>query len=222
MRVWVYIDGFNLYNGALRNTRYKWLNLLKFSQALLPHDQIEHIKYFTARVNARAGDPDQPLRQIAYWRALRTLQCVEIIEGHFLSGPTWMPEAASVEQINQLAAAGMDVSGMKPEMIEVYKAEEKGTDVNLATHLVHDAHLDRFEVALIVSNDSDLTGAVRIVRNEVGKVVGVYTPHRNRPSVQLKSTASFFREIKNAHLRNSQFPATLSDACGAFSKPPSW
>lgn len=222
VKTWVYIDGFNLYNGAVRNTPYKWLDLLKFSKALVPHDQIDHIKYFTARVNARAGDPDQPLRQIAFWRALRTLGCVDIIEGHFLTGPKWMPEVASVDHINQLAASGVNVAGMLPKMVQVYRAEEKGTDVNLATHLVHDAHLNRFELALIISNDSDLTEAIRIVKNEVGKVVGVYTPHRNRPSVQLKKVASFFREIKTSHLRDSQFPTTLTDARGTFSKPSAW
>jgi hypothetical protein len=29
VKVWVYIDGFNLYNGAVRNTPYKWLDFLK-------------------------------------------------------------------------------------------------------------------------------------------------------------------------------------------------
>ena len=222
MKVWVYIDGFNLYNGAVRNTPYKWLDLLKFSQNLLLSDQIERVKYFTARIVARASDPDQGLRQIAYWRALRTLGCIDIIEGHFLSGPKRMAEAASVQNINSLAASGVDVSAMRPTMVEVFKSEEKGTDVNLATHLVHDAHLNRFEAALVISNDSDLTEAIRLVKNEVGKVVGVYTPHANRPSVQLRNTASFFREIKTTHLRNSQFPDTLTDARGSFSKPVGW
>ena len=65
LKVWVYIDGFNLYKGRLQGTPYKWLDLLKFSQALLPNDLITRVKYFSAKVDARAGDPDQPLRQIA-------------------------------------------------------------------------------------------------------------------------------------------------------------
>jgi len=84
LKVWVYIDGFNLYKGRLQGTPYKWLDLLKLSQALLPNDQVDYVKYFSAKVDARAGDPDQPLRQIAYWQALRTLPQIEIIEGHFL------------------------------------------------------------------------------------------------------------------------------------------
>lgn len=222
VKVWVYVDGFNLYNGALRNTPYKWLDLLKFSRSLLPSDQIDHIKYFTALVDSRVNDPDQPYRQMTYWRALQTLGCVDIIKGRFLTKKTWMPEAASVENLKTLAASGVNVFGVKPNMLEVLRSEEKGTDVNLAAHLIHDAHLNRFEAALIVSNDSDVAESVRIVRNEIGKVVGVCTPHRNRPSVELKNTASFFREIKRAHIRSNQFADILTDGSGTFSKPSSW
>ncbi len=224
MKVWVYIDGFNLYNGILSSSPYKWLDLFKFSQALLPTDDIERVKYFSAKVKARAGDPDQPLRQIAYWQALHTLPHVEIIEGHFLSKPVWMPDATSVQQLKQDAASGLNVLGQKPTMVRVFRSEEKGTDVNLATHLVNDAHRGRFQAALIVSNDSDLLEAIRIVKDELGLVTGVFSPHANSPSNKLKATASFFREIKPSHLQNSQFPQVLTDAAGKIivTKPSAW
>lgn len=222
MKVWIYVDGFNLYNGALRGKPYKWLDLLKFSESLLPNDDIEHIKYFTALVDSRVNDPERPYRQMTYWRALRTLDCVDIIQGRFLSKPAWMPEAASVEQLKAEAEAGIDVTKAKPNMVEVFRSEEKGTDVNLAAHLIHDAHLDRFEAALIVSNGSDLQESIRIVKEEVGKIVGVYTPHRERSNVELRNTASFFREIKRIHLRNSQFTSSLTDAKGTFETPRNW
>ena len=56
-KVNVYIDGFNLYYGALRGTPYKWLDLARLCQALLPSDTIQEIKYFTARVSARPSKP---------------------------------------------------------------------------------------------------------------------------------------------------------------------
>ncbi|MGH9365979.1 MAG: NYN domain-containing protein, partial [Thermoanaerobaculia bacterium] len=203
-------------------TGFKWLNLLEFCRKLLPSDSIDRIKYFTARVDARVDDPDQPLRQMRYWRALRTLGCVEIIQGHFLTAPKKMPSLASTRRIEQLAGQGCDVRGLRPDLVEVLRSEEKGTDVNLAAHLVNDAHRNRFEAALVVSNDSDLKEAIRIARREVGKVVGVFTPHRDRPSVQLRKTASFFREIPIRALRESLFPDELVDARGAFRKPPGW
>jgi hypothetical protein len=63
MRVCVYVDGFNLYYRALKSSRHKWLNLVKLSKRLLdPADAIEMVRYFTARVSPRAGDPDAPNR----------------------------------------------------------------------------------------------------------------------------------------------------------------
>jgi hypothetical protein len=60
LKVWAYIDGFNLYNGMIRGTPYRWLNLVEVCRKLLPRDKVEQVKYFTARVDARVGDPDQP------------------------------------------------------------------------------------------------------------------------------------------------------------------
>jgi hypothetical protein len=125
MKVWVYIDGFNLYNGMIRGTPYRWLNLLEVCRKLLPQDDVERLKYFTARVDPRVGDPDQPLRQMRYWRALRTLGCVEIILGHFLTAPKTMPELASAERIDALAAQGVDIRGMRPTMVRVRRRQRR-------------------------------------------------------------------------------------------------
>jgi hypothetical protein len=93
MKTIVYVDGFNLYYGALRGTRYKWLDLQRLSQLLLPKNQIVGIKYFTAKVSARPNDPGQPTRQQTYLRALRTVSNLEIIFGHFLAHEIYMPLA---------------------------------------------------------------------------------------------------------------------------------
>jgi hypothetical protein len=73
VRTIVFVDGFNLYYGALRGTPYRWLDPLKLSQMLLPGNRILKVKYFTSRVRARPDDPKQPLRQQVYFRALRTI-----------------------------------------------------------------------------------------------------------------------------------------------------
>jgi uncharacterized LabA/DUF88 family protein len=107
-------------------------------------------------------------------------------------------------------------------MAHVYRSEEKGTDVNLAIHLVHDAHLSRFDAAIVVSNDSDLAGAIRIVRQEVGKRVFVFHPSTAHPSFLLKQVATRFNPVRPSHLISSQLPPTITDAHGTFSKPPTW
>ena len=91
MRTTIYIDGFNLYYRALRNSPYKWLNLEAMSRHLLrPTSTITCIKYFTARVTARPNDLDQPVRQDSYLRALATLHCITIIFGTFLTNTVSM------------------------------------------------------------------------------------------------------------------------------------
>jgi len=69
---YVYVDGFNLFYGALTRTPYRWLDLAKLCRLYFPND-VRKIKYFTAIVSARPSDPDQPLRQQLYLRALQTL-----------------------------------------------------------------------------------------------------------------------------------------------------
>lgn len=137
----VYIDGFNFYYGLLRSSPYKWLNLQTLFEDLFnKQNEIHTIKYFTARVEPTSHDPGVQQRQDAYLRALRkTCPEVEIHYGHFLR------HKVKVENANP-----------PPRSIQVWKNEEKGSDVNLAVHLLNDSWTDSYECAIIVSNDSDL------------------------------------------------------------------
>ena len=66
LRTYVYVDGFNLYYRALKNTRFKWLNLERLVKDLLdPENEISCIRYFTAPVSGKL-DPAQPIRQQTY------------------------------------------------------------------------------------------------------------------------------------------------------------
>ena len=207
MKTYVYIDAFNLYFGCVKGTPYKWLDLSKLCAILLPQHQIERIKYFTAHVKALPNSPDAPARQQVYLRALRTIPKLEIIFGHFLSHNVRMP----------LANPGIG----QPRTVEVVKTEEKGSDVNLAIHLLHDAYQSRYESAVIVSGDSDLLAALQIVKNDLGKPVGVLNPQK-RPSRMLERHATFYKHIRPGVLMASQFPKTLNDEHGSFSKPTQW
>lgn len=60
MATCVYVDGFNLYYGALKGTPYRWLDLEQPAAALLPEDEIARIRYFTARVSGRTNPQPQP------------------------------------------------------------------------------------------------------------------------------------------------------------------
>jgi uncharacterized LabA/DUF88 family protein len=160
---------------------------------MLPPNDVQCIKYFTAQVSARRNDPDQPLRQQIYLRALRTLHLVEIHLGHYLSHEVSMP------------LANPPTSGSR--FVRVIKTEEKGSDVNLATHLISDAYENLFDVAVIISNDSDLLAPVEIVSKRLGKKVGILNPQKH-PAFVLKQAATFFKQIREGVLRDSQFPIT--------------
>lgn len=208
MRTVVYVDGFNLYYGAVKGTPYKWLNIHKLCQLLLPKNQILKIKYFTALVTARPGDPNQPNRQQIYLRALRTIPDLEVIYGHFLEHEVSMPLASSLPG--------------KPKYVNVMKTEEKGSDVNLAAHLINDGYKGLYQVAILVTNDSDLVEPIKIVQNDLKLPVGVLNPRPATPSHELRKFAAFVKPIRQGVLAASQFPPTLTDSIGTFHKPPAW
>jgi hypothetical protein len=208
MKTIIYVDGFNLYYGSLKGTPYKWLDILQLCQQLLPNHQIFRIKYFTARVTGRAKDPDQPNRQQIYLRALRTLPDLEIIYGHFLEHEVMMPAASP--------APGA------PAYVKVIKTEEKGSDVNIAAHLINDGYRGFYQAAVIISNDSDLVEPIRMVRRELNLPVGVLNPYPKTPSSELRRAASFVKPIRTGALAASQFDANLTDRYGKFTKPPTW
>ena len=201
MRACVYVDGFNLYYGALKNSPYKWLNIARLCQIMLPHDSIQQIKYFTALVNPRPKDPNQLTRQQIYLRALETIPRLEIVYGHFLTHEISMPLAPP-----------------KTGYAKVIKTEEKGSDVNLALHLLTDGFRNQYDIAVIVSNDSDLLLPIQFVKKELGKMIGILNPQQH-PSKVLIANADFIKNIRQGVLSKCLFPETLIDSKGKFSKP---
>jgi len=95
-----------------------------------------------------------------------------------------------------------------PGKAEIWNTEEKGSDVNLATYLIHDAWRGLFDVAVVLSQDTDLNEPVRIVRDEIKKDVGVICLDGRAPG-KLASLASFVRHVTHSRLAAAQFPETL-------------
>jgi len=203
----VYVDAFNLYYGSVRGTPYRWLNLGELCQRLLPKNRIVRIKYFTALVAPRPNDPEQPIRQQTYIRALRTIPNLSVHYGHYLSSIVTRREVTA--------------SGGIGRAVRIHKSEEKGSDVNIATHLISDAYENQFEVAVLITNDSDLLEPVRLVKDRLRKPVGIINPQPH-PSVVLRQACTFFKQIRQGVLRDSQFPTVLSDSIGTFHRPPAW
>lgn len=168
IRTNVYIDGFNLYYNlfrGLRNTEnwaFKWLDLESLANSVLTKKYKKNIilstKYYTAHVSG-AQDPTKPHRQNAYLRGLLLhSKNLEIIYGKFLIEEGYRPRVDS------------------KELIKVYLPEEKGSDVNLSVHLVFEATQNLFDVAVIKTNDTDMTEAFRIVSKELKKTIILIQP----------------------------------------------
>ena len=205
----VYVDGFNLYYRAVKNTGFKWLDLRKLAETLFPKDEIKHILYFTALLKPRPDNPQRPQRQQAYLRALSTLPGSKITYGVFRSQKKCRPLVTPI--------AGL------PTYVEVRDVEEKGSDVNLATRLLADGFQQKYKQAIVISNDSDLASAVRCVRDEIGLRVVLVNPDReNRSPRSLSNAATYVRRLRKSHLRQSQFPPVVTDRIGPISKPKTW
>lgn len=157
-----------------------------------PNDEIIKIKYFTAPIKLRMNDndPDKPNRQQIYLRALKTLPNLEIIEGVFLRHKVSMKLAK--EEGYAL----------------VIKHEEKGTDVNIATHLVNDAHNKLFERAVVISNDSDLVTPIRVVTEEIKLPITIISPY-DKNNIQLQKVATDVKHIRKGPIRTKPYRDTF-------------
>ncbi|MCH7521732.1 MAG: NYN domain-containing protein, partial [Candidatus Marinimicrobia bacterium] len=153
----VYVDGFGLYYGSLKETAYKWLDIGKLCSEMYPELSIKRIKYFTAKVDPRRDDPGIQDRQKIILRALRTIPNLSIIHGRYRSHYVRLP-------------SGDDYRRGIVNFVEVFKTEEKGSDVNLATYMMDDAYRKEIEVAVLISNDTDFLSPLKFLKGREVKV----------------------------------------------------
>jgi uncharacterized LabA/DUF88 family protein len=206
VRTVVYIDGFNLYYGAVKGTPWKWLDLAKLFGIIRAADDIQCIRYFTAMITG----PTKPNQEI-YLQALATTPLVEVILGNF-------KKKRVVCKVGACGYAGKKIFETQ---------EEKRTDVNIAVYMLDDAYQDICDKFVLVSGDSDLVPAVRMIRQRFpGKQIIVYVPaqHPARShAVELRSSAHVNRNLPLNLLKYCQFANPLPDRSGGFlQKPAAW
>jgi uncharacterized LabA/DUF88 family protein len=103
----------------------------------------------------------------------------------------------------------------------VIKTEEKGSDVNLATHLLLDAFQGRYDLAVVITNDTDLLAPILAVRKELRKKVGLLSP-AERPSRELRNAVDFVKPIRSGVLAAAQFPDEVRNGSGVIRRPATW
>ncbi len=196
-RTAVYVDGFNFYYW-LKPTPFRWVNVKQIALNALRHASIRHeivaVKYFTARVSRTAADPGKQIRQDIYLRAQQSISPeFGAYFGEFRRQRKRMPLVTSNGGFGPLA--------------EVWATEEKGSDVNLAVQLVNDAWANAFDLAVVVSNDSDLKPALQLVKHR-GKKVGVLVRGDARV-VSLRKASHFQVTMTEQHIRSALLPRAI-------------
>jgi uncharacterized LabA/DUF88 family protein len=211
-RTRVYVDGFNFYYASFRRgafADYKWLDPVRFSEVALPRNEIELVRFFTARLDPSHGHRAQRERQDTYLLALEGIPRLTVHFGEFV-----------VNRKRQWLV-NPEVGG--PRSADVWVPEEKGSDVNLASYLLLDAFRDSFDVGVVVSNDSDLLEPVRIAREELGRTVGVLRVDGGQRRCIFSGRVDFIRTVRRGHYAASQLPEDVMSSHGhVIRKPREW
>lgn len=228
MKAIVYVDGYNFYYGCLKHSNDKWLDIYKlFAQFVLkaqcPQVTEISIKFFTAPIHAKVATHGQQaqISQQNYQRALATLYPtqVQIINGYY-----------SLEKAKLLA---YKQPPDKNHRLEVWKLEEKQTDVNIALTAYRDALKGLADILVFVSNDTDLEPALAAIRQELGQTVqiGIVIPLRQPeshlakrpPNQRLSKYADWTRNyLTPEELANSQLPSKIPTRKKTIFKPDYW
>ena len=200
-RVISYIDGFNMYYGLKSKgwDRYLWLNVQALSQNLLRPDQtLVHTKYFTARISAPA---DKVKRQNTYIEAIQTLADTSLYFGKYMTNPHTCRNCGYVHMVSS----------------------EKMTDVNIAVELLQDAFQNSFDVAILMSADSDLIAPLTAVKRLFPEKRIIVACPPDRFSRDLSRAAHAFLTIGHGSIERSQFSDEVRTRSGfVLRRPGSW
>ncbi len=200
-RVTAFVDGFNVYHALEANPayrKYKWLDYAALARCYIgSRDTLGGVCLFTALAS---WDPDKVNRHQLYLRVLRQ-RGVKVVLGKF----------KRKDKVCRLCHR------------EFHTFEEKLTDVNIAMHMFRGAYLDEYDRAILISGDTDIVPAVRMIHELFPtKQVAVVVPV-GRYAVDLKQESDFHFQMKERQLARSQLPDVIHDpALGEIHRPDTW
>jgi len=245
MRVGVYVDGFNLYYGARGlcgrgAPGWRWLDIRALAQRIvssLPHwpgARIARVIYCTAVIDA-ASNPSGYNEQEVYLNALTTAHSVDhIAYGNYVARVKYAPlavKAASRSRNPEIVHPRWPIMVQDghgnpiPDatfMVSYADREEKGSDVNVAAHLLVDVLTSAVDAVVVISNDSDLQFPVSHARGLVP--VGLVNPSPNYLAGALRGQPSegvgnhWWHRLSTADLHACQLP----DPVANFAAPVGW
>jgi hypothetical protein len=194
--------------------------------------QVHRVVYCTARIDG-VSNPSGQVDQDVYLKALLAVGSVDHIEfGTYVARVKTAPLAVKDPQgrpklvgpawpVMIQDGRGSPVNGAV-FMVSYASREEKGSDVNVAAHLLLDVLGGAVDGALVISNDSDLRFPVEQARLHVP--VGVVNPSRNYLAGDLRGAATagagrhWWARLSVADLKSNQLP----DPAGPYNRPAGW
>ncbi|UPG91063.1 NYN domain-containing protein [Luteibacter aegosomaticola] len=172
MRTFAYVDGYNLFYGCLRGSLFKWLDLGELLRGILrvqdPASTLLGTRYFTSRVMPKFSPhgTKSEAAQLAYLRALDAQPDVHVTLGRYT--------AVKFRAMRFCRPPRAD------KRVATWRLEEKETDVSLAVSMYRDVALGLVDQIILVSNDSDLSPALRMIREDFpGVRIGLVIPSRS-------------------------------------------
>jgi hypothetical protein len=242
----VYVDAYNLYYGMRSfcgrgSSGWRWLDVRALATALCgwQGSSVSRVVYCTARVDQN-DDPSAYSDQDVYLKALKSSNSIDVLElGRYVAWPkkvpladvglngkanivvpkgheTWSPELPILKKTG---------SAKHPDdlfLATVRLREEKGSDVNVATHLLADVFRQEVDAAIVISNDSDLALPLTVARSMVP--VGTVNPGSKPLAGALRGLKSdgpgrhFWANLSSKHFIDNQ----LSDPVDRWRKPTDW
>jgi uncharacterized LabA/DUF88 family protein len=230
MKTSIYIDGYNLYYGRLRNTQFKWLDVVAlFSNMAItiePKSAVNAVKYFTAPALtkfARHG-AESMKAQNDYHRALEAKYpgvFSKILGSHvYEKDGTSLPIYEDGQAFNKL------------NTVKVWRLVEKKTDVNIAMAMYRDACKGLVDQLILVSNDSDAQPVLEAITEDfpqlrLGLIMPLAFPEDGKksrpPSNGLARLSHWTRTyIRDEELKNAQLPELVPTRKKPAKKPAHW
>jgi len=185
------------------------------------------VKYFTAKiVESAAKAPDSVSSQAQYHNALskKWVGRVELILGRYA---LYKAKQALIPEDD------LDRKPKDCDKVQVWKIEEKRSDVSIALHMFDDAMRNEIDQVVLVTNDTDLVPAFEMLEQRCPQIVrGLVIPTRKsgddqkverQPNTSLSERVHWVRNhITEGELRQSQLPEVVQGGRRASVKPHSW
>lgn len=246
MRVGVYVDGFNLYYGGRGlfgrgQQGWRWLDIRGMAVSMVASNTgwssglVHRVVYCTALISGNEN-PQGRRDQDTYIGALAASGSTDQIElGKYVARVKTAPLATADKRgrpsvctsdwpVMVKDSSRTDVKGAL-FMVSYAFMEEKGSDVNVASHLLLDVLSGDVDAAIVISNDSDLRHPVEEARKRVP--VGTVNPTRNPLAGDLRGNPAdgvgghWWYQLKEADFTSHQLPPEVQGR-RRFQRPTGW